>query len=107
LSLSPATDGAHAAAHLASLRAALRAADLIAGKSAADAAAPIEITEVWAELPPAAQRCYQAHSTRAARAAGQGLELVLSRPVNPAAADTLSEWLRADLERIERIFAAR
>jgi hypothetical protein len=101
----PAFEGAHAAAHLASLRQALRAADLIAGKSAADAAAPIEITEVWAELPPAAQRCLEARSTRAARAAGQGLELVLAQPVSPAAADTLSDWLRADLERIEQIFA--
>jgi hypothetical protein len=103
----PSSDGAHAAAHLASLRAALRAADLIAGKSSEQASAPIEITEVWADLPPAAQRVYQARSTRAARAAGRGLEVVASQPVKPAAADVLSDWLRADLARIEQLFAGR
>ena len=99
--------GTEAAAHLASLRQALRAADLMAGKTTEQVAAPIEITEIWAELPAATQRCYQARSTRAARVAGRGLAVVAAQPVNPAAADVLSDWLRADLARIEQLFTGR
>ena len=99
--------GTEAAAHLAGLRQALRTADLMAGKTVEQAATPIEITEVWADLPPATRRCFEARSTRAARAAGRGLEVIAARPVSPAAADVLSDWLRADLAKIEKLFAPR
>jgi hypothetical protein len=99
--------GTEAAAHLASLRQALRTADLMAGKTAEQVARPMHITELWGDLPPSTKRCYQARSTRAARSAGSGLQLVTAQPVNAAAADLLSDWLRADLQRIEQLFSAR
>ena len=80
---------------------------MMAGKPPSAAAEPIEFSEIWAELPPAARRCFEARATRAAWAAGRGLELVAQQPVSPAAADILSERLRADLERIEQLFAGR
>jgi hypothetical protein len=107
-SVSPAiSDSAHAAAHLASLRQALRAADMIAGKTTDQLAQPVAFSEAWIDLPPATQRCFEARASRAARSAGRGLEVIATRPVNPAAAELLSERLRADLARIEQLFVGR
>lgn len=102
-----ARESAHAEAHLASLRQALRAADMMAGKSPEQLARPVEFDEVWVQLPASTRRCFEARSTRAARVAGRGLEVIAAQPVSPAAADVLSERLRADLARIEALFANR
>jgi hypothetical protein len=80
---------------------------MIAGKSAEQIAESVSINEVWAELPASARRCFDARAARAARAAGQGLELVASHPISPAAAEAFSERLRTDLQHIERLFLGR
>ena len=80
---------------------------MIAGKTADQLRKPAGFTEAWIDLPPATRRCLEARATRAARAAAGGLELVSSQPVSPAAAELLSDRLRADLARIEQLFASR
>lgn len=100
---SPSNEGAHAAAHLASIRQALRTADLIAGKSAAQVAEPIDILQVWPELPPLYRDAFARRSQRVADRALGGLELLLNAP-NPHAAERLSHDLRAGLAEVEALF---
>ncbi|WP_114228529.1 MULTISPECIES: hypothetical protein [Sphingomonas] len=97
------SEGAHAAAHLASIRQALRTADLIAGKTAAQCAEPVDITEVWTDLPPLHRQAFARRSQRVADRALGGLELLLTTP-NPHAAERLSDDLRAGLAEVEALF---
>jgi hypothetical protein len=99
----PSNEGAHAAAHLASIRQALRTADLIAGKSAADLAEPIDIMQAWPELPPLHRNAFARRSQLVADRALGGLEMLLTTP-NPHAAERLSDDLRAGLAEVEALF---
>ena len=72
--------GTEAAVRLANIRQALRAADRIAGKSAADIARPLEITEVSPDL---------------------------SAPLQSLEADRLAAELRVALPHIEALLARR
>jgi len=99
----PSSEGAHAAAHLASIRQALRAADMIAGKSAATLAEPVDILQVWPDLPPLHRDVFARRSQRVADRALGGLELLLSAP-NPHAAERLSDDLRKGLAEVEALF---
>ena len=99
-------EGTHAAAHLASIRQALRTADLIAGKSSAEPAEPLDLTQVWPELPPLHRDVFARRSQRVADRALGGLELLMTAP-NPAAAERLSDDLRAGLAEVEALFRGR
>lgn len=96
-------EGAHAAAHLASIRQALRTVDMIAGKSAAELAQPVDIVQLWPELPPLHRDVFARRSQRVADRALGGLELLLTAP-NPFAAERLSDDLRAGLADVEALF---
>ncbi len=98
--------GAHAAAHLASIHQALRAADMIAGKPSADLAEPVDVMEIWPDLPPLHQDVFARRSQRIADRAIGGLELLMTTP-NPAAAERLSNDLRAGLADVEALFRGR
>lgn len=98
-------EGAHAAAHLASIRQALRAADMMAGKPAPAVAEPIDLLQVWPELPPAHRRAFAERSGDVANRALGGLELLLRDALAPAAAVRLSDELRAGLSEIEALFS--
>jgi hypothetical protein len=101
-----APQGLHAAAHLASIRQALRTADMIAGKRTPDLAEPIAVEQVWPELPPLHRDVFARRSQRVADRALGGLELLLATP-NPAAAERLSDDLRAGLAEVEALFRGR
>lgn len=99
--------GTEAAARMASIRQALRAADLIAGKTSAEAGRPTDITQIWPELGEPARRCFAARSERVANTALGGMEALLAKPVHHAAAERLSDELRAGIARIETLFDPR
>ncbi|MCW3796463.1 hypothetical protein OMW55_01385 [Sphingomonas sp. BN140010] len=99
-------EGAHAAAHLASIRQALRAADLMAGKTSAELTESLDVTQVWPELPPLHRDVFARRSQRVADRAIGGLELLMTTP-NPAAAERLSDDLRAGLAEVEALFRRR
>jgi len=99
-------EGAHAAAHLASIRQALHVANMIAGKTSAEVAEPLDVAQVWPELPPVGRDVFARRSQRVADRALGGLELLMATP-NPAAAERLSDDLRAGLADVEALFRGR
>jgi len=99
----PSNEGSHAAAHLASIRQALRAADMIAGKTGEALAEPVDILQVWPELPPLHRDVFARRSQRVADRALGGLELLLNAP-SPHAAEILSDDLRKGLAEVEALF---
>lgn len=95
------------AARLASLRQALRVADMMAGKTAHQASRPIEVSETWPKFTAAEKRCFAARTERLSGAAEGGLAVMMAQEVHPAAAERLSEELRAGLAHVEAMFDRR
>ena len=102
---------AEAVERLRSVRKALALVEMFEGRPRRD---PAEITfeAVFAGSAPAAMRCADGRSVRAAGAAAAGIEALLGNEAagvktHPAALATLSEGLRRDLQGIEALFAGR
>ena len=102
---------AEAVERLRSVRKALALVEMFEGRPRRDPATII-FEPLFLSAAPAAQRCAEGRSVRAAGAAAAGIEALLGSEsagerTHPAALDVLGETLRRDLQGIEALLAGR
>lgn len=101
---------ADAVARLASIRHALACVEQVAGEMPSDRDSEARLAVRWPSASPAARRCFEARSARAAQGAAAGLEAIAAQhdqgmEANPKATARLLKDIEAGLDAIDVLFS--
>ena len=101
---------AEAVARLASIRQALACVEQVSGEAPSDRDSEARLAVRWPGAAPAARRCFDSRSHRAAQGAAAGLEAIAAHhdrgeEANPAATDRLRREIADSLDGIDLLFS--